>query len=524
MNYAYQFGKLYGFIEKKLRKLYQFLGMHKYLTVLVRSNKPDIAKNTYIIMFQIKQFQIFQIVVTLTCAGIFLIMTTSQLEVFNMEPTGTSLKWKSVKSLPFPAFTICDHNFYYGRAFDEVPFPRGIFSTRPKQIQAHPYEFYRSLDAMTADITSAMWEYYFTLDDILYDITNDFGQGLYCRVGEVSCSYDTISVTKPNDTHMVVETEVPAGIWASKFLADSYIGTTYLCHTLITNVTVDFSLPEGNSIALKWRREYSSLTNYWTLYIHDKNEHVLLNSYAIETLPSLTISKLQPGENDYKVKRKAQLLPRLLQLPEPSDVLPCSPDENYSLNLCNIKQGWKRRSIELEDYHGSKFNCELPGILSNLEDQKPICKETTTMSNATLGYFDLMKHKIHGIRDKPLLTEPPIGVYKETSNCMQRCSLYTYSLVEEVASEYDSTMDLHDLYLYFASSTVETWTEYRLNTKLDFLANLGGSLGLILGMSLLSMIFTLTNSLSNGVSVLSKYFRVSQKDLRAKKDARYSKW
>ena len=157
------------------------------------------------------------------------------------------------------------------------------------------------------------------------------------------------------------------------------------------------------------------------------------------------------------------------------------------------------------------FNCELPGILSEPEHQKPICMETTTISNATLGYFDFMNRYTQGysnLEKNPLMTNPPIGMYRQSSNCMPRCLMYTYSLNEEVATEYDNTLDYQDLYLYFASSTVETWTEYRLSTRLDFLANMGGTLGLILGMSLLSIIFALTNCFSKGISIISKHCRV----------------
>ena len=246
--------------------------------------------------FKLTIYTVFQIAVSLGCVLIFFLMVASQLKIFNTEPTGTSWKKKSVKSMPFPAISICDHNFDYGRAFDDIPLPRSIFSKRPRQIQAHPYNFYRALEAMGADITSAMWEYYFTLDKILhwhhYEPTILINmRSAICRVGTISCFYGKQPILKPNNTHTVVETEVPAGKWTSKFMTDSYRGTTYLCHTLISNVTVDFSLPEGNSIALRWNKFYANLTNSWTIYVHDKNEHVLLNSYALETLPSMTISK-----------------------------------------------------------------------------------------------------------------------------------------------------------------------------------------------------------------------------------------
>lgn len=93
------------------------------------------------------------------------------------------------------------------------------------------------------------------------------------------------------------------------------------------------------------------------------------------------------------------------------------------------------------------------------------------------------------------LTSPPIGVHKESSGCLSRCSSYTYRLLEEEVSVYDDDMDrtAADLYLHFASSTVETWTEYRLEGPLGFATEIGGALGLVLGASLLSLSLALVD-------------------------------
>jgi len=48
-------------------------------------------------------------------------------------------------------------------------------------------------------------------------------------------------------------------------------------------------------------------------------------------------------------------------------------------------------------------------------------------------------------------------------------------------------MHTYDLKLRFSSPSVEIWREYRLSSKLDFIAGLGGAIGLILGISLLSL-------------------------------------
>lgn len=43
--------------------------------------------------------------------------------------------------------------------------------------------------------------------------------------------------------------------------------------------------------------------------------------------------------------------------------------------------------------------------------------------------------------------------------------------------------------LYFSSSSVEQWTTYRLQGAFDFVAVIGGTMGLFLGCSFLSLIF-----------------------------------
>jgi len=52
-------------------------------------------------------------------------------------------------------------------------------------------------------------------------------------------------------------------------------------------------------------------------------------------------------------------------------------------------------------------------------------------------------------------------------------------------------MSNFDLVLYFASNSVETWTEYRLEGFIGFLSEVGGAAGLLLGASALSLAFML---------------------------------
>ena len=167
-----------------------------------------------------------------------------------------------------------------------------------------------------------------------------------------------------------------------------------MCHTLVPNVTVDFTKYFGNAFALKWLPEFLSKVPSWKLYVHDKYEHVLLKSYAIETLATLTLTKPQTSEDgsafltkDYQ--HKAVITPKLVILPEPSKVLPCKEDEAYSRNLCYIKHGWKEKFKILENHFRDNFTCQLPGIKVLDGMQKPVCNTFYRQSTGALGLKDL---------------------------------------------------------------------------------------------------------------------------------------
>ncbi len=89
------------------------------------------------------------------------------------------------------------------------------------------------------------------------------------------------------------------------------------------------------------------------------------------------------------------------------------------------------------------------------------------------------------------MTQPPIGIYKNFTACPSRCEVYTYTLVDLPVSEADETVKDADFYLYLGSPNLEVWTEYRLVHFLDFVVGLGGAIGLILGMSVLSILLIL---------------------------------
>ncbi len=95
-----------------------------------------------------------------------------------------------------------------------------------------------------------------------------------------------------------------------------------------------------------------------------------------------------------------------------------------------------------------------------------------------------------------------LGAYLKNASCLHRCKLLSYTLVDEPVTEFDKELERADLYLYFGSPALEVWTEYRLISFLDFVVGLGGAVGLILGMSMLSMAWILLDALARGGKML----------------------
>ena len=75
----------------------------------------------------------------------------------------------------------------------------------------------------------------------------------HCSVGGEDCVYpDTDPAELPAEDHAEFEVEVPAGKWVTRPFADSTDkGYNFMCHTLIPNVTVNFTR-ESNSKALNF--------------------------------------------------------------------------------------------------------------------------------------------------------------------------------------------------------------------------------------------------------------------------------
>lgn len=171
-------------------------------------------------------------------------------------------------------------------------------------------------------------------------------------------------------------------------MADSTQGNNVLCHTLIPNVTVDFQKAKGNVISVRWQSPFRSVVPEWQVYLHDKYEHLVLASYAMKDLPFLN---LRPVE----VKARGKISPRLTKRPR-TKAHPCSENPGYSQNSCYLDLFWGERIRSLREFYGSRFDCVIPGILT--DHGMPLCTKDTIGnmnlvsegSNETVGYTDLI--------------------------------------------------------------------------------------------------------------------------------------
>ncbi len=452
------------------------------------------------------QMNILKMAITGACFFGFVYLSLQQYEKYTDEPTGSSLTRESVDDLPFPAISICDTHYQNALAYEELGFPRTPFGP-PKEVLTNPDNLIEKLMLFEEDIVPNLWKYFFTLDEIIHNLANlprkEATPNPRCMIGNVNCvrimKNDEVVIPK-NSSQQEVEVEVQAGRWRSRFYASSVDAKLYLCHTLVPNVTVDFASIGANSFSLVWKSSYSETSVYRRIYIHDRNEHVLLNSFAIETVASVVVEQKVPAE-PLKHKKKLQVIPKLVKFPKPSSVLPCNSGKNSSENWCNIQWGWHNKINAMREFYGSNFSCLPPGVW-NIPDTSPmpVCQhfEADPEKNRTLGYNDIMK-EISAKNKRPLMTSPPLGIYKSTSPCVRSCESYTYTILEEPVSVYDTDVGESDIYVYFASPVVETWTEFRLMSMLDLVSGVGGYIGLLLGMSFLSIIFLFFDLFSNGI-------------------------
>ncbi len=463
---------------------------------------------------------ILKAITSVACLMLFITFVRFQYDTYAKEPTRINFNEQTLFDLPFPAVTICDEKYEYRRAHYELGFPRNPFR-EPKLTYSNPQKLLYILTLDNKDIVSNMWKYYFNLDKMLERVTGDVGR--LCRVGNSKCSIkkDSKFNGAPTDlSKQEVEVEVEAGKWVSRILADSKLGNIFMCHTLIPNVTVSFSQTDGDSIGISLAEEYYSVSKTRQIYIHDRDEHVLLDSFAVSTNPSFVAESTEidvDGEKRHIIPfKRLQILPTKHVHPTTSDVHPCSNETDYSENWCKINHSWNSKINMMDQFYGDNFTCVSPGIWDFVGKAFPVCQHYAAedVANKTLGLNDViypLADSIDGGPKVPSFKAPPLGVYidNDMNTCIQRCSKYSYELKEETATESQGLDNSYDIYLYFPSPNVQVWTEYRLMSRVDFFAGIGGTLGLVLGMSILSLIFI---ALDMTKEVAKRMIRINKKN------------
>ena len=259
--------------------------------------------------------------------------------------------------------------------------------------------FYDRAIYKDVDLVESLWKYSMTLDKVIIERDEYVYSKKHCRVGPVLCSLEKGNKPRPlkESNGTILITEVAAGKWISKLMADTKSDKTYICHTLVSNVTVDFSVAEGNSLALRWEPTLITKTKLWRVFVHDPFESVLLHTYAMKNIPGFTIARKEeyrPGNTDIQYpteRRKAKILTKKRVLPRPSEIHPCLRDEEYSQNFCLMRHAWKKKFEIMRDFYNDSFGCQIPGIHIEEQFRLPVCQHfDTSTGDGIMGISELM--------------------------------------------------------------------------------------------------------------------------------------
>ncbi len=324
----------------------------------------------------------------------------SRLAAYRRHEVGVSVtKVENFASeLPFPAVTVCTWHYEmesFNRDMGIVSIA-SLFSKKERTYMSDPMIAYENLLKKGVRIETFLRKYYITLDKI-FRKSLSFGLHPGCKIGGFLCEVSELPEWKEDQDELQVH--VPAGVWTSRFLADSDKGFNALCHTLKPNVSVDFASDGGSAMEMRWNNELLRYVPSWQLYLHDSREHVSLKSYAMKDMPMLTFQRPKQGSELSHVAL-ARLKPRL-NLEAGTPTYPCEDPDSYSHNLCNLKRFWKCRLDSLKLYYGNRLRCVIPGLLLDGEQyQLPYCRlatgrylpdgNMTLDSNSSVGYVDLI--------------------------------------------------------------------------------------------------------------------------------------
>ena len=154
---------------------------------------------------------------------------------------------------------------------------------------------------------------------------------------------------------------------------------------------------------------------------------------------------------------------------------------------CMIRYCWDENIEAMEEYWGSNFTCLIPGIMST--KAMNICAhfkyEDRSKPEDGIGLYELMNKCKSSACDKIDLLSNPLAKFLPTP-CLRRCSFYSYNSYEETADESDPKVYKHLFYAYFSNLLITT-NEYESYTGYNLFSELGGTMGLLLGASIVSL-------------------------------------
>jgi len=104
--------------------------------------------------------------------------------------------------------------------------------------------------------------------------------------------------------------------------------------------------------------------------------------------------------------------------------------------------------------------------------------------------------------------------------CLPRCEEYSYELTRLTSDEVDAGKLNGNVKLYFQSNEVETWTEYEEYNFDSFLSDVGGLVGLLMGLSIYGLTEMAFDFAEEGKDIVEKFLMGKRKRFVRKKTAK----
>ncbi|KAJ8923288.1 hypothetical protein NQ315_001845 [Exocentrus adspersus] len=235
-----------------------------------------------------------------------------------------------------------------------------------------------------------------------------------------------------------------------------------LCHTMVPQIQSDvFSVSGGyflylsHNEALREIDEYGVSKSGFEIYLHDPNE---ILTYEDDQKDSFLEYLYLEASEDMRVVLNVQTYGRI-----PTKELPCETDQNYSKSKC------QEHCVHLQV--AKTAGCTLPWILLPENFSLPQCSDYISVRNIIA---DLRNSR---------------ASYLKNCNCLMNCNITIYSTKIVNRKEMDERNAPNSMIsLYYSSNLVTTLSEVVGYDWNQFLSDIGGSLGFLLGLSVIGLI------------------------------------